>query len=1244
MAAERFCLGPIGCIICLDGVKNLQPALSSIANLYSVRTLYLNDTDVTDNDLHFVAGPAALTELSLQNTRVTDGGMRQICGLSLLSSLNLSETAITDKGLRDIGTMRYLKRLRLNKTRVGDEEGAHGCEASLNLESLELTKTRVSSRCLHDLECLSSLHILSLGYTGVDKIGLSAIKMRLPSLECIDIATYGEQTIATKVGGVWQKDVLDRRSNRRKHQKVYRRAGDRACGTPAGRSRSGKRSRVSQVGPLGSLLYVLGHSSGCEHLLYVGCLGHRRPRPHRGRRRHDRRGHGRDAPLAIYGGAAVIRSPTAAAAATFWTAAAGKTSSTAATAGTRRKSSMTAIRGHRQDRLLPGKRHRLHRRSHERLRPDRTDSGGRQHGRGDLDLHRPQYQRVLRRVRDLEPRGGCLHQPPRMPSTTAPRSCRAAFRPSTKSLPQSTARRQAALAPFGGILDRIGHVGGAASRRRLVARAGRRRAAGEARDHGSASTNLVMDTTDGFVVDADGNLAVKYEIVGDNAAPFSFGIYQSADGVQPTTLVGTIDVSDSADLTGSSGTGTQHTLTYDGDLAGLDGGQYYLAKLDAYNEVYETTKAGNVSGSLLGIFQSADGSVYVFDDPGSSGSDDVTVSQNSATGDITIAVGPHGEMPATVETFANGSGVTVCTYNGNNTINAAGVTVPLTIYGGSGSDTITGGDGGNTIYGGTAGGNTIHGGNGGDTIYGRGSVTNHIYGGSGDDTIYAGSGGDYIWGYGGNNSIYGGDGNDTINVGDGNNQIYGGAGADTITAGDGNNYIDGGAGDDAITAGDGTDWLYAGAGDDTLTAGNGTDVLYGGTGTDILNGGTGYDDLHAGSSSNQLYGHGVHDILDGDLSQIESWGSGLASVNVQDKGGNTDPNSYNGDYASASGYGGGVADWEFDGITSGQRLGASATATPMAIYATWDPSATPTGGTQWATHAAYEIFNGSTLIDTVPVDQQSSPSLELAESSSHPFQRLGVYSISSSMLHVELVDTEYQAGDMLNADAVVITPLWPTVWIRAGQSDQPYTEKDDWLQLWQAVDIPVEGSGNRVQLQMHAAIDSLYSSIQYPAQAHMSEWHAVLPSVSGIDFWSAASGGTPMSAVDQSGDLINQPFPDNGVYEGTVWGSSDPTASGPALTPITFEVDPNGILVVTSVVAATEDPTAMKYVYPFQHATSHKDEHGNLIPAVISTVKISGGKLTVTISDGPDCAKALVVVIFLAVMTGSGGQTDPPGS
>jgi hypothetical protein len=241
------------------------------------------------------------------------------------------------------------------------------------------------------------------------------------------------------------------------------------------------------------------------------------------------------------------------------------------------------------------------------------------------------------------------------------------------------------------------------------------------------TTNLVMNS---FGVDSNGNLAVTYTVTGAAATPFSIGIYQSTDGKQAGNLVGTIDVSGENDLAGNNDLAVgSHTLEYLGDLGGLDAGQYYIAKLDAYDEVYETTKSDNLSAPLIGVFEDADGSLDVLA-ANDGDNHDIEITQNTSTGAVSVTEDSGAPL-----TFADAGEIYVMAYQGNDTISAADVIAPMEINGGSGSDTIVGGDGGNTIYGGLAGGNTILAGAGDDTIHGDGDTSNTITGGSGTDTI-----------------------------------------------------------------------------------------------------------------------------------------------------------------------------------------------------------------------------------------------------------------------------------------------------------------------------------------------------------------------------------------------------------------------------------------------------------------------------------------------------------------------------
>ena len=198
-----------------------------------------------------------------------------------------------------------------------------------------------------------------------------------------------------------------------------------------------------------------------------------------------------------------------------------------------------------------------------------------------------------------------------------------------------------------------------------------------------------------FSLNFFGFLAVTYTITGPagvDSAPFSIGIYQSSDGLHTDNLAGTIDVTGNDGVAGDGLSPGTHTLWYIGSLNGLDCGQYYIAKLDCYNELVPTRRNDLVSAPLTGVFRDSDGSLYVILNNGN-----VRISQDAGTGGVMV----NGGATA----YENVSEIYVVTYSGNNTIDAAGVNVPMEIYGGSGSDTIYGGDGGNTIYGGTAGGN-----------------------------------------------------------------------------------------------------------------------------------------------------------------------------------------------------------------------------------------------------------------------------------------------------------------------------------------------------------------------------------------------------------------------------------------------------------------------------------------------------------------------------------------------------------
>lgn len=116
---------------------------------------------------------------------------------------------------------------------------------------------------------------------------------------------------------------------------------------------------------------------------------------------------------------------------------------------------------------------------------------------------------------------------------------------------------------------------------------------------------------------------------------------------------------------------------------------------------------------------------------------------------------------------------------GNDKFDMTGVSVPASISGGGGNDTIIGGSGNDSIYGGR-GMDSIDGGAGNDFIHGRRNA-DILHGGAGNDTIFGGAGNDLLYTDAGNDAIHGAGGWDKLYGGSGTSTLDGGIRADSIS-------------------------------------------------------------------------------------------------------------------------------------------------------------------------------------------------------------------------------------------------------------------------------------------------------------------------------------------------------------------------------------------------------------------------------------------------------------------------------
>jgi hypothetical protein len=85
----------------------------------------LNNPNVTDQDLQWIAKLPRVQQLVLTKSNISDVGLPQLTQLVELHSLNLNATRVTDEGLRSLTGMQQLKSLSVHETRVTAAGAAH---------------------------------------------------------------------------------------------------------------------------------------------------------------------------------------------------------------------------------------------------------------------------------------------------------------------------------------------------------------------------------------------------------------------------------------------------------------------------------------------------------------------------------------------------------------------------------------------------------------------------------------------------------------------------------------------------------------------------------------------------------------------------------------------------------------------------------------------------------------------------------------------------------------------------------------------------------------------------------------------------------------------------------------------------------------------------------------------------------------------------------------------------------------
>jgi Ca2+-binding RTX toxin-like protein len=175
-------------------------------------------------------------------------------------------------------------------------------------------------------------------------------------------------------------------------------------------------------------------------------------------------------------------------------------------------------------------------------------------------------------------------------------------------------------------------------------------------------------------------------------------------------------------------------------------------------QTFTVLLAGGDEMNTIHIWLTPDGRDYVID----------SVVPLEIGGDV--CANPPGNADELICNAPSIAGFEVNAGAGNDRVAVArAITIPVTMRGGAGNDTLLGGSGPDKLIGGAG--------------------NDRLIGGPGDDALYGGPGNDVLSGGPGNDLLNGGPGNDVLNGGPGDDVLRGGPGEDVLRGGPGKNAV-----------------------------------------------------------------------------------------------------------------------------------------------------------------------------------------------------------------------------------------------------------------------------------------------------------------------------------------------------------------------------------------------------------------------------------------------------------------------
>ncbi|MES2790456.1 MAG: SUMF1/EgtB/PvdO family nonheme iron enzyme [Planctomycetota bacterium] len=154
------------------GISDMS--LLRLKGLVNLQELDLAGTAVTDLGLETVGSFKSLRKLNLQGTYVTGAGLVHLVGAKKLADLDLSRCPVKDASLDPVRGLVSINALRLNSTAVTDA-GLEALKPLVNLKELYLADTRITGSGLTNLKRMEQLTVLDLSLTPINNKTMQAI-------------------------------------------------------------------------------------------------------------------------------------------------------------------------------------------------------------------------------------------------------------------------------------------------------------------------------------------------------------------------------------------------------------------------------------------------------------------------------------------------------------------------------------------------------------------------------------------------------------------------------------------------------------------------------------------------------------------------------------------------------------------------------------------------------------------------------------------------------------------------------------------------------------------------------------------------------------------------------------------------------------------------------------------------------------------------------------------------------------